>query len=292
VPIKRAEKVRREKQVSPNRAKGHPNPMKMSRTLFCLLALCVVSAAQQSIPGLAENAAPAENITVAQIVARLTENNNRRQRELQSYVSQREYHLLYTGFPGKHEADLVVEMKYQSPDSKQYTVISESGPHAIVNRVFKKLLETEQAAADQRSQAGTALTDQNYMFELLGEEDIDGRPAYVMHVEPKTENHLLYRGRVWIDAADFALCKIDAEPAKRPSVWISKVQVHHTYRKVGDFWLPAQNESDTEVRIGGHAKLSINYGEYKVVPESNSTANAQPEAPRQAARLSVPGQPQ
>jgi hypothetical protein len=262
--------------------------MKMSRTLFCLFASCAVAAAQQSNLGPVEIITPSENITVAQIVARLTENNNRRQHELQSYVSRREYHLLYTGFPGKHEADLVVEMKYRSPDSKEYTVISESGSHAIVNRVFKKLLETEQSAADQRSQAGTALTDQNYKFELLGEEDIDGRPTFVMQVEPKTENRLLYRGRVWIDAADFALCKIDAEPAKRPSLWISKIQVHHVYRKVGDFWLPAQNESDTEVRIGGHAKLSINYGEYKVVPEASAAVNSQTEPPKQAAKLSVP----
>jgi hypothetical protein len=255
--------------------------MRMARTLFCFFALSLVSAAQQTT-----DLRPAENTTVDQIVARVAENNGKRQRALQSYVSQRNYHLLYTGFPGKHEADLVVEMRYQAPDSKEYTVISESGSHAIVNRVFKKLLETEQAAADQRSQASTALTDQNYTFELLGEEDVEGRLAYVLRVEPKTDNHLLYRGRVWIDAADFALCKIDAEPAKRPSMWISKVQVHHIYRKVGDFWLPAQNESDTEVRLGGHATLSINYGEYKVVG-GTTAANAQIDQPKQAAKLSM-----
>jgi hypothetical protein len=260
--------------------------MKLLKILLCILALCWLAAAQEN-----GTLRPAENVTAEEIVARMAVNNSRRQHELQAYTNQREYHLLYTGFPGRHEADLVVEVRYQSPDSKDFTVISESGSHFIINRVFKKILDTEKEAADPRNQASTALTDQNYKFELLGEEDVDGRPAYVLHLEPRTENHLLYRGRVWIDAADLALCKIEGEPAKRPSMWISKVEVHHRYKKVGDFWLAAENESNTDVRLGGHATLSIHYKDYKVVSDAHApSSGTSPEQPRQAASLSNPGQ--
>ena len=240
--------------------------MKTFQTLLCIFGLYALALAQQS------SLHPAENITARDIVARMVENNHKRQQQLQSYTSQREYHLLYTGFPGRHEARLVVEVKYQAPDDKEFKVISESGSHWIVNRVFKKILETE--AADAKSQASTAMNEDNYGFELLGEEDVEGRPAYVLRVEPRTANKLLYRGKVWIDAADFALCKIEAEPAKRPSIWISKIVVHHTYEKVGDFWLPANNESNTDVRLGGHAVLSIHYGDYKVVSDAKSPGSS------------------
>lgn len=242
--------------------------MKMRRLLLCFLALLPFLAA-------AEDGAlrPASNITVDDIVARLQANNRRRQQELQSYTGEREYHLLYTGFPGKREADLVVDVKYDAPGNKNFSVVSETGSRLIINRVFKKLLETEKEAADVKSQARTAVSKENYEFELLGQQDLEGRPSYVLRVEPKTDNKFLYRGKIWVDAADFAVAKIEAEPAKRPSFWISKTTVHHTYKKIGEFWLPAQNESNTDVRLGGHAVLSIQYKDYKVIAVTKPPAS-------------------
>ena len=218
----------------------------------------------------------------------MTENNRKRKQELQSYTGQREYHLLYTGFPGRREADLVVEVTYEAPARKEFRVISESGSRWMINRVFKRLLETEEEAADEKYQQRTALTEDNYEFELFGQELVDDRPCYVLRVEPKTANKLLYRGKIWVDAADYALSKIEGEPAKLPSFWISKTIVHHSYRKVGEFWLPARNESNTDVRLGGHATLSIQYGDYKVVAQTNSTAPGSPRALSSPRELSAP----
>jgi hypothetical protein len=60
---------------------------------------------------------------------------------------------------------------------------------------------------------------------------------------------------------------LDTEPAKNPSFWISHVSIHSTSAKVGGFWLPAQLRSETKVRIGGTAVLTIDYGTYTVIPE-------------------------
>ncbi len=38
-------------------------------------------------------------------------------------------------------------------------------------------------------------------------------------VEPQTNNKLLFRGRIWVDAEDFAVVRIEAVPAKNPSFW-------------------------------------------------------------------------
>lgn len=237
---------------------------RLQSILLCVVLFGAALAFCQTEPELQ----PTTGISVGEIVTRLVANNQKRNQLLQSYTSQREYHLLYTGFPGRREADMVVEVKYQAPDSKDFTVVSKSGSNLIINRVFKKLLETEKNAADEKSQARTALNQQNYNFELLGQQEIDGRKTYVLKLEPKTDYHLLYQGRVWVDAADYAVVKIEAEPAKRPSFWISHTQIHHEYRKVGQFWLPAQNESTSDVRLGGHANLSISYSNYKVTGAS------------------------
>jgi len=222
---------------------------------------------------------PVGNISVKEIVARLTENNRKRSQMLQSFTGRREYHLLYTGFPGRREADMVVDVTYQAPASKDFKVVSETGSHLIINRVFRRLLESEKEASDEKNQARTALTEANYTFAFVGQEPVDSRAAYILQVEPRIDNKYLYRGRIWVDAADYAVAKIEAEPAKRPSFWISRTEIHHAYKKIGDFWLPVENQSATDVRLGGHAILSIHYRDYKLSSASGQVTIYSPPAP-------------
>jgi len=108
------------------------------------------------------------------------------------------------------------------------------------------------------------LTPDNYRFALRGCEADGGRDLYVMDVQPLRETKFLYRGTIWIDAQDFAVTRIDAEPAKNPSFWTRKSQIHHQYQKIGEFYLPSLNETVTEVRLGGKAVLTIRYQDYKL----------------------------
>ncbi len=62
--------------------------------------------------------------------------------------------------------------------------------------------------------------------------------TYVLKVEPLTKDKFLYRGRIWVDAEDFAVVRLEAEPAKNPSFWIKNTAVEQVYAKVNDFWLP------------------------------------------------------
>ena len=159
-----------------------------------------------------------------------------------------------------------VEANYDSASGKSFRIVSQSGSGLLVDKVLKRLIESEkEAGMDNKS---TALTPANYKFRLEGIERVAGRPAYVLDVDPLVAAKYLYRGKIWVDAADFAVAKIDAAPAQNPSFWISSTAIHHQYAKTGAFWLPDQNRSETKVRIGGTAVLTIDYGAYQVVPES------------------------
>ena len=97
-------------------------------TLLCILTVQpLLAAGQSSIPQLADN------LTAQQIASRLAENNRKRQRELQGYTGQRLYRLLYTGFPGRRQAELVVGVKYEAPADKQFTIISQSGSRGLTH---------------------------------------------------------------------------------------------------------------------------------------------------------------
>ena len=170
------------------------------------------------------------------------------------------------------EADMDVDVLDHGSASRSFHITAQSGSHVLLDHVLKKLLENEQEAAQHRD--ATGLTPQNYKFTLIGNTNEDGRQLFILQVEPKTNQKLLYRGRIWVDAADYAVVRIEAKPAENPSFWIRSTEIHHVYSKVGDFWLPQRNVSESKTRLGGRATLTIDYGDYKF--ERSEVTSAQP----------------
>jgi hypothetical protein len=103
---------------------------------------------------------------------------------------------------------------------------------------------------------------------MIGYESRLSGATYVLTVEPRTNDKYLYRGRIWVDAGDYAVVRLEAEPAKNPSFWTKKAEIVQKYIKVGDFWLPAYNHSVTAIRLGGHAELTIDYKDYVIMGAS------------------------
>lgn len=205
--------------------------------------------------------------TAAQIVDRMEQKNQLRANDLRHYTSLRHYLVAYTGFPKDVTAAIDVQLDYDAPATKKFRILAESGSKYVCEHVLRKLVEGETEAG--REQRSYALTRENYNFSLAGYDNLNGRPAYILNVEPLTASKYLYRGKIWVDATDYAVMRIDAEPAKNPSFWISQAQIHHTYSKVGEFWLPASNHSESKVRIGGTAVLTIDYGLYTHLNEAS-----------------------
>jgi len=193
--------------------------------------------------------------------------NAERAEKLRHFDSIRRYSLNYDGFPAL-SANMQVKASYRVPGTKEFVVISESGSSLLRKHVLHRLLASEQqAASDAANRDAVALSTANYRFSLLGCASGEGRPLYVMQVEPLRENKFLYRGTIWIDSQDFAVKRIDAEPAKNPSYWTLRSQIHHQYQKVGEFYLPALNHTTTDMRFGGKAMLTIQYLDYKLPKE-------------------------
>lgn len=206
-------------------------------------------------------------LTTEQVVQNLVQMNRHRAEALHSYEGSRTYRVEYRGFPGNRSAEMAVSVRYLSPTSKEFVVQSATGSNLIIERVFKKLLEAEKEALAEDNQRRSALTEENYRFTLIGYERGASGALYVLQVEPLTKDKFLYRGRIWVDAEDFAVTRLQAQPAKNPSFWTKSADIEQVYAKVGDFWLPASNRSATTIRLGGHAELTILYKDYKITGE-------------------------
>jgi hypothetical protein len=216
-------------------------------------------------------------LSVDQVVAKLIRKDEDRARALRHYESSRVYRLSYRGFPSDRDAEMTVEATFDSPSNKNFKVISQKGSKLIIDRVFKRLLESEKEAAEPEMHARTLLNRDNYDMALVGYESsgVDSAGSqYVLEVTPKSRSKYVYRGKVWVDATDFAVTRIDAEPAQNPSFWTKKNEIHHEYMKVQNFWLPRRNESISYIRLGGKATLTIDYSNYRI---NNSPASSRSE---------------
>ncbi len=232
----------------------------------CFLLITAVARPQNPNAGLPPS------LTASEIVAHMLQHNRKQADELKHYQGLRHYQVQYKGFSANLVGKMDVAVTFDAASGKSFRIVSQSGSKLLCDKVLKKAVDSEAEAA--HDQAATALTSANYKFQLAGTESLGGRPAYILEVEPVTESKFLYRGKIWVDAAEFAVVKILAEPAKNPSFWILRPQISYTNAKTGDFWLPEFNRSETKVRIGGTAVFTIDYGTYKVDPAaSGNTAS-------------------
>ena len=241
-------------------------PRNVASSLAIVLSLAVapyVATAQQSAA--AETPAQPTSLSLEQVVTNLEQRNAQRAAALEEFEGKRIYRMQYRGFPSDKDAEMVVKVAFHAPNSKEFTVVSQTGSKFVIDHVFKKLLEGEQEAAKGDNRHDTALTRQNYNFELAGYEPTQSGGQYVLKLLPRTRNKFLYRGQIWVDAKDFAVVRIEGEPGKNPSMWIKKTDIAHRYVKVDNFWLPAENHTESFIRLGGKATLSIEYQDYKII---------------------------
>jgi hypothetical protein len=216
-----------------------------------------------AVPSQTASSASEGRPSAIEIAQRMQHNDRLRAEKLVRYHSTRHYSVEYHGFPKSLAATMDVEVTFDAESGKSFRILSESGSKLLYDRVLKRAVESEEEASHHPGE--TALTEANYKFQLLGSEELNGRPAYILHVEPRKPGKFLYKGKVWIDSADDALERIEAQPAKNPSFWITKTQIEEVYAPVEGFWLPQLNRSETRVRLGGTAVLTIQYGSYTIV---------------------------
>jgi hypothetical protein len=200
------------------------------------------------------------NLSLTQIVARMQFRNQLRDEQLPPYHSLRSYSVAYHGL-GSMSAQMQVEVTYDALHGKSFHIVSQNGSVLLRDAVLKRAVNSEEEAS--KDKGSTALSPANYRFGLMGNDNIDGRPVYVLSVDPLKPEKFLYRGTVWVDAENFGVVKIQASPAKNPSMWISGATIWVTNQLADGFWLPKETRSQTRVRLGGTATLTIQYGQYQ-----------------------------
>ena len=204
----------------------------------------------------------AAGINEQQIFAELQARNSLRSDALQEYTANRTYQV--ADLKGKVHAQEKGRMEFRAPDQKTFTVTSEEGSSLIRRLALSPLIASEIKAASGKDRHDSAISPANYTLELIGEEDVGAYHCYVLHAAPKRPDKYLFAGKVWIDAKDYAVVRIEGHPAANLSFWIKRADFVREYQKVDGFWLPQKDTTVVQVRLYGKKVLTIDHRDYTV----------------------------
>ena len=154
--------------------------------------------------------------TAEEIVARMGSRDLQRQVSIEGYAGMRRYVL-----DNQHlhkRAEMLVQVQGDPDGTKHFEVVSEEGWKAAHKHVLRKMLESESETSHPEARAKARINPENYDFKMAGTEVIDGRAAYVLEVSPKRKEKYLFRGRIWVDAEDYALAPCRGPSCKEPFV--------------------------------------------------------------------------
>lgn len=215
--------------------------------------------------------AAAPPLSVTEVVDHMVRAENERLAAFPGYTAMRRYH--FENKKANKRAEITVRVICDPSGSKTFEVTGESGSGFVRSHIIRRMIDAESQASAKGEHEGTRIMPPNYDFSLVGTETVDGRPSYVLEINPKTKSQFMVRGRIWVDADDFAITRLEGGPAKNPSFWIHNVKVVQRYDRFGRLWLPVSNESRAEARIFGPTDVGIEYFDY-LIPEAQAKARA------------------
>lgn len=144
-----------------------------------------------------------------------------------------------------------------------YEALRFEGDNTVKREVIARYLTAE--AESQRNQAvSLAVTPDNYRFKYKGEQELDGRTAYVFDLNPKKKAAGYYKGELWIDSATYLRVQESGRMVKSPSILIKKVAFVRKYEIRNGISVPLQVQSVVDTRLVGKAELTIDFSNFSI----------------------------
>ena len=179
------------------------------------------------------------------IVARMMLARQVNKARTRAYTVKRDYQLLDKQEQPK--AQVIASMTYVPPDQRRYNIESSSG--GIGGKVLRDIVQKESEPPKEAQRKD--LTPDNYDFQYLGTETMDGRNCYILSLNPRRNEKDLIRGKIWVDAADYRIHRIEGSPVKSPSWWIRDLHILMVFASVDGMWLPTFTHAVADVRFKG-----------------------------------------
>jgi hypothetical protein len=188
------------------------------------------------------------------------------------------------------EATVSGVLDYSAPGHMTFTPTLEEGSTLLRHRVLMPIIQEELRSVQPENREKSALSRDNYNFELLADQSHGSCGCYILRIDPLRKQSTLIKGKAWIDARDFGIHRIEGDLAKNPSFWLTSVHIVRNYSRIGDFWLPSYTHSESHVRLFGafFVDMRQHYWDLRVNRAPLLLARTTPPGIAQPARVADP----
>ncbi len=206
---------------------------------------------------------PGTDATLQQILKGIVQSEAARDQRVKEYTRIQHYRATSSRFD--ETAEMVVRMHYDRDQGKSYVILSRSGSASVQTRVFEKLLRMEVESAADSDRETTLFTPSHYRFRVMGMETVNGKNCYVLELDPLQTDKRLFIGKVWVDAREHAVVRVEGRPNSSVSFLVGRPSVIQEFGKFGDFWFATMRDSVANSFLLGTCQLRVDYEDYKVV---------------------------
>lgn len=147
-----------------------------------------------------------------------------------------------------------------------YRVLGFQGDNTVKNQVIARYLQAEQQGQGKQD---LAITPTNYKFKFRGERGVLGKDVYVFQLSPRHKKVGLFKGELWLSAANYLPVYEKGRLVKNPSIFFKKVDFERAFAIQNGAQVPAHMVSTIQTRLVGKVELEVNY----LSPDSNPSGN-------------------
>ena len=187
----------------------------------------------------------------------------------------------YAVFRGKDEtrpaAEMVVKTTYTRQTGKSYEIVSQSGSPLWRNQVLRTLLDNEKRMS-QPGNVGTALINSaNYEMTLDSppRQSLSGRDCLVLDITPRRNSEYLFKGKLWVDAQDFAIVQLQGTAAKSAFFLASAAEVSRQYDEMDALPMATHAKAVSGSALLGQTVVKVDYSNYQIQLVPGNQAQAQ-----------------
>lgn len=175
----------------------------------------------------------------------------------------------YVVFRGKDEhpaAEMMVQTLYRRESGKSYTILSENGSSIWRNEVLGSLLDNEKKMSQPGNVETALINSSNYEMNLDANphESLNGRDCLVLDITPRRNSEYLFKGKLWVDAHDFAIVQLKGTASKSAFFLARAAEVSRQYAEFEGMPMATHAEAVSGSALLGQTVVKVDYSNYRI----------------------------
>ncbi len=184
----------------------------------------------------------------------------------------------YAVFRGKDEthpaAEMLVKTTYTRENGKSYEIVSQSGSSLWRNEVLHTLLDNEKRMSEPANVETALIDSKNYEMKLdpNPRQRLDDRDCLVLDITPRRNSEYLFKGRLWVNAQDYAIVQLQGTASKSAFFLASAAEVSRQYDEMDQLPMATHAQAVSGSALLGQTTVKIDYTNYQIqlIPENQA----------------------